>query len=319
MARAKLIEAARQGNWSELEAMLAYIRNPSNDTIFAVSLVRLLDNCSQTEKWPVIREMLNHPHPLMRAAAVTAHTYDVSQTTFPLLVKAAQDNLRLVRISAAHVLARYPSGLLELPSAKPICDAAFAELEASYLCMPDSWASHYNIGNYYDARGWSQRALDAFAQSTRLRPDMIEPVVNAAMIQARNNNLTEAVTLLKRAEKIAPQNVAVHLNLGMARAEQGNNSAAEQHFRAALASDTNSAQAAYNLGVLLNRKGPTSEGLKFCRIATEQAPLHPNYAYTYAYYLHAMGRREDARHFLQEVLARGVSSDEIVSLLRTLR
>lgn len=75
----------------------------------------------------------------------------------------------------------------------------------------------------------------------------------------------------------------------------------------------------YNLGVLLNRLNPTAAGLEYCHQATQFAPQNPNYIYTYAYYLNAMKRRDAAREVLREAVARGVESEDITMLLRSLR
>ncbi|MDR2849404.1 MAG: tetratricopeptide repeat protein [Verrucomicrobiota bacterium] len=316
--RAGLVDAARRRDWTRLGDILAYIGDPASDPVFTTSLLRLLEPCDHAEKWPAIRQSLAHPHPLVRSAAAALLAGELTQQNFGLLAKAAQDDIRLVRVAAANALARYPQGLLDLPEAKPVCDAAFAELEASHACMPDSWASHYNLGNYYEGRGWGDRALQAYERATRLRPDMVPPLVNAAMMKARRGDLDASVALLRRAETADPRNPAVHLNLGMALAERNDLPGAERHFRAALAADPALAQAAYNLGVLLNRSGPVPEGVAFCRTAAERAPQHPGYVYTYAYYLATQGNTAEASSVLQEALLRGVTSDDITALLGSL-
>jgi len=181
--------------------------------------------------------------------------------------------------------------------------------------MPDSWASHYNLGNYFEARGQTDQALASYAHATRLRPDMVPPLVNASMMHARRGDLRTSIALLRKAEAADPHNPAVHLNLGMALAEQQDMSGAERHFRAALAADPTLAQAAFNLGVLLNRTAPTDEGVALCRRAAELAPQHAGYAYTHAYYLMMRGYADEAAKVLRDALQRGVTSPEITSLL----
>lgn len=317
--RTRLIDAARRHDWTQLDAMLAFIDDRTQDPVFAVSLLRLLEGCDSSRKWPTVCRALAHAHPLVRATAAQLLGAAVTQEHFGLLLKAARDDYRLVRVSAAASLARYPQGLLDLPSAKPVCDAVFAELEASYRCLPDSWSSYYNLGNYDESRGWTEKALAAYEQATYLRPDVVQPLVNAAMMRARMGQLDVAVALLKKAVAAEPNHPAVHLNLGMALAEQGNMAEAERHFRAALAAEPALAQAAYNLGVLLNRNGATEEGVAWCRKASGWAPQNAAYVYTFAYYLNVQGRKAEAAAALQAALRRGVVSDDITSLLNALR
>ena len=317
--RTGLIAAARQRDWARLDDMLAYLMDPKSDPVFVASLLRLLEPCDQPRKWPVVRQSLLHPHPLVRSAAAQLLANEITPEHFGLLLNAAKDDYRLVRVAAASSLARFPPGLLDLPAARPVCAAVFNELERSYLCQPDSWSSHYNIGNYYERRGWPDKALAAYRQSMRLRSDMVPPIVNAAMVRARQGDLNAAVTLLQKAAAIDPRQPAVHLNLGMALAEQGKLDEAERHFRTALAADSSLAPAAYNLGVLLNRTSVTEEGVGWCRKAADLAPQNPSYVYTYAYYLAAQGRKPEAVAVLQRALQRGVTSDMITALLGGLR
>lgn len=318
LQRASLIDSARKRDWSRLDAILTYIEDPASDPIFAVSLLRLLETCDREEKWSTVRKMVSHPHPLLRSSAATLLAGQVTQQNFNLLMTAAQDDFRLVRISVATALAWYPREWREQSAAKMVCEGVFKELEMSHLCRPDAWDSHYNLGNYYEGRGWSDRALQAYEQATRLRPDMSPPLVNAAMMQARRGDLSASLALLQRAESVDPHNPTIHLNLGMALTEQRDLSGAERHFRAALSADPSMAQAAYNLGILLNLQGPTVEGLGFCKKASELAPQQADYVYTYAYYLIALGRKDQASAVLRDALKRGVSSDEITSLIHSL-
>ena len=76
-------------------------------------------------------------------------------------------------------------------------------------------------------------------------------------------------------------------------AEMGKMSEAEQAFRAAFKADPQSAQAAYNLGVLLAKDHP-EESLDWCRRAAALGRDNPQYGYTYAFYLHRAGRLDQA-------------------------
>lgn len=319
LERGHLIAAARAQNWKNLDAILAWINDPTHDPIYATALLRLLDPCTDARKWPTIRQALQHPHPLMRSSAARQLAHNVTEEHFKLLVKAADDQRRLVRIAAATALARYPTGLLELPSAQSICERAFQELEASFDALPDSWVSHYNRGNYYADRGWRQPALTAYAHATRLRPDMVEPLVNAAMLHAQSDNLEAAIEHLQKALKINPDSLAVHLNLGMAWAELTQSAKAISHFRHALRVAPDSAQAAYNLGILLNQPCVTAEGLEYARRAGELEPDQPNYIYTYAYFLAQTDQASQALAVLQAALQRGVTSQALRSLAQSLQ
>ena len=75
--------------------------------------------------------------------------------------------------------------------------------------------------------------------------------------------------------------------------EVGRPRAAEDAFRAALKTDPESADAAYNLCVIL-ADDHTAEALEWCRNAKGVRPNEPKYAYTLAFYLQQSGKTKEA-------------------------
>ena len=100
-------------------------------------------------------------------------------------------------------------------------------------------------------------------------------------------------------------------------AEVGKISEAEQAFRAAFKTDPKSAQAAYNLGILLSKDQP-EEALVWSGRAAELRPDNPQYGYTYAFYLYRAGRPNEALKILQEVRQRFPAHEDSALLERQL-
>ena len=139
------------------------------------------------------------------------------------------------------------------------------------------------------------------ATATKLRPDSLPPLVNAAMAFNALGQNEKAEASLRRALELEPTNTAVNLNFGMLLAEMGKTKEAEQAFRAALKSDPHSAQAAYNLGVLI-ASSRLEEAIGFCRMAFENNPREPKYGYTLAFYLRQKGDTNGAAATLKKVI-----------------
>jgi Flp pilus assembly protein TadD len=93
------------------------------------------------------------------------------------------------------------------------------------------------------------------------------------------------------------------VNLGMLMAELGRMPEAEAAFRTAFQTDPHSAQAAYNLGVMLMETRP-DEAMEWCRKAAEAGPENPRYGFTYAFYLYRSGRFEDGLGAIRPVRER---------------
>ncbi|MEO0249326.1 MAG: HEAT repeat domain-containing protein, partial [candidate division WOR-3 bacterium] len=174
--RARLLAAARKGEWSRLPEMLEQITGKDRDEVYATSFIRLLVSCPDERKWPVLREALKDRSPLVRSAAAMVLSKQYTPETRDALLSATEDEYRLVRIRAAAALAAYPRELLNEKDLQRL-EAASAELEASFNARPDDWVSQYNLGNYYADRKEFERALKAYERASRLRPDALLPLV----------------------------------------------------------------------------------------------------------------------------------------------
>jgi tetratricopeptide (TPR) repeat protein len=100
-------------------------------------------------------------------------------------------------------------------------------------------------------------------------------------------------------------------------AEMGKMSEAEKAFRAAFKANSQSARAAYNLGVLLSKDHP-EEALDWCRRATELGRDNPQYGYTYAFYLRQAGRLDQALQVVRSVRERHPAHEDSAMLEQSL-
>lgn len=297
----RLVDAARRRDWSRLDEIVAYIGDRRRDAVFAASLVRLLEWCPDQRKWTALQNAVRDPSPLVRAAAARGLEGDRSPQTRRILIDATADDTRLVRIAAAAALAADPD-VRPAEGKRARVAKATEEYVASLVdTRPDDWASHYNLGNYSLARGDLASALLSFEGATRLRPDAVPPLVNAAIVHARMGRTGESIRVLQQALRADPANAAAHFNLGLGMAEAGDLAAAERHLRRALDSDPAMHEAAFNLCVLLAQQG-RSEGVDWCRKAHASQAGNPKYGYTLAFYLRQDGRADDAAAILERVV-----------------
>lgn len=282
ISRAALVDQARRRDWTGLSAMLEYVADSRHDPVFAASLLRLLRACPESRKWPVTRDALHDPSPLVRAAAAQGLAEARDAQSFPALARAAADPVRLVRVRAAEALAGRPLEGLDAGDRAAVARAT-AELLASFDVRPDDWAGRYNLGNDRLRRGDLPGALAAYDQAARLRPDAAAPRINAAMAKARLQDLAGAEALLREAGTVDPQNAVAAFNLGLVLAEQGKTVAAKTALESALSLDPALAEAAYNLGLLLLREDPAA-GLDRLRQAAALQPHNPKFAYAVGLY-----------------------------------
>ena len=310
--RGKLVAAARKGDWGRLDDMLTYVLDKGSDPVFVTSLVRLLRNCPDSAKWPVLLETLNHSDPLARSAAAEALGPPPSDAAVQALVLAAGDSFRLVRIKAAASLNGIPVHPTKREH-KENLDRANKEYRASLTARPDLWTSHYNLGNYYLHRHEYTKASAAYETAHRLAPQAVPPLVNGAMARVAINDKEGALERLGKSASLDPDNPIILFNMGLLEAEQGNNGQALKHLKAALAADPEHARAAYNLSVLLASANP-EDSVDYAQQAFE-IQQDPAYGFNYAYAQYRAGNRAETRDVLRSLIRQWPEYGDAYALL----
>ncbi|MHC5058869.1 MAG: tetratricopeptide repeat protein [Planctomycetota bacterium] len=320
LERARLVLAARGEDVRRLDDILARISAPDRDEVLATSMVRLLsgwriagrDRAVGGKIVKALVAALGDPSPLVRSAAAAGLAGTPRADAVEGLLKATKDEYRLVRVRAAQALSRVPEAAMggrDLAAYRK----ALEEYLSSLRTRPDMWSNHYNMGNYHMDRGDLVRAAGEFEAATRLRPDAVPALVNAAMAYARLNRNADAKRALGAALKSEPASAAANFNMGLLQAELGDTAKAEKHLRAALKAEPDMAQAAYNLGVLLCKRGG-DEGFALLGQACKLDPSRPRYAYTHAFFLKERGRVDEAIRVLGGALALHPSDAQTVLL-----
>jgi tetratricopeptide (TPR) repeat protein len=310
----ELVDAARKGDWTKLPAMLAYLESSGQQEVQAASIVRLLVNCPDPAKWPVIRKLtLKNPSPLVRAAAADLLGAGLDPAAVETLGAAASDDYRLVRVRAAASLAPVRDEQLP-PSARASVRAATTEYIQAMQSVPDDMSSHYNFGNYHMSRGDMDKALAEFQIAMRLQPGAVPPYANAALVYNALGQNDKAEASLRQALSLEPTNASVNLNMAMLLAEVGKTAEAERSFRTAFKADPTMAQAAYNLGLLLSTDRP-AEATEWASKAVALRPQEPRYVYALALFQHRQGKPEAAIGILEKLIAGSPAHPESYALL----
>jgi tetratricopeptide (TPR) repeat protein len=302
LARATLVAAARKRDWSKLPAMLAYIRDPKHDEVFATSLIRLIPPTLGQDVLETLLLAAKDPSPLVRGAAVQALGLVPTTESVQALVEATADEYRLVRVRAAAGIAAFPRMTVP-PAYQEQLKKAEREYLASITARPDQWTSHYNLGNYQLSHGETKEAVASFEKALSFEPQAVTAMVNASIAHARLGEIAKAEKSLQKALKLAPDNAAANFNMGLLKAEKKEPKQAETYLKKAFAADPRMAQAAYNLCVL-TAKDRIGEAVTWCRKAAETGPQNPAYAYTLAFYLNQKGDKDEAVKTLEALLAK---------------
>jgi tetratricopeptide (TPR) repeat protein len=279
--RGELIDAARKGQWTRLDEMVAYVKEGGSE-VFATSLLRLMERTADARKWPAMLSGIESRWPMVRASAAAGVAACPDADADRLLVRAASDPVRLVRIEAAVAMSHRPMEGLDEASRAAV-QKAMAEYDASLRCRPDDPLSHYNLANRYQDAGDPPAATAEYRLALRLDPTLVPAMVNLSMIHARAGQMDRAESLLRDAVRHEPTSAEANFNLGLLLAEIGKPAEAEQCLRTALKADPQFARAAYNLAILVGERNP-AEAAKLCRKAVEVQPDEPKYKETLRFY-----------------------------------
>ena len=300
LRRAALIDSARKRDWTKISEMLVFIGNPASDEIFVTSLIRLLAHCDDAAKVPVLLKAAGNASPLVRGAAVGGLGQSPSLQVLQGIAAATGDDYRLVRVRAAAALAQFSNIKLQGKTKEQLSKAT-DEYLAALMARPDSWDSHYNLGNYYLGQNRPKEALAEYDETLKREPRAVLALVNASMADARLGETGKAEGPLNEALKIAPDSAVARYNLGLLKAEQGELKGAEKHLKATLKADPQMAQAVYNLCVIIS-KDRIGEAVAYCKKAVDLRPQEPRYAYTLAFYLLQKGDRKEGAETLRNLI-----------------
>uniref|UniRef100_UPI0032166338 ammonia-forming cytochrome c nitrite reductase subunit c552 n=1 Tax=uncultured Draconibacterium sp. TaxID=1573823 RepID=UPI0032166338 len=299
---ARLIKEARENDWTNIDKIYAYIKSGKPDEVVTTSFIRLLNGCNLDSKWAVLLEALNSKSELVRSAAAIGLSGNTSEEVKTALLKACEDEIRLVRIQAVNSLLIFGNDRFT-PEQQVIIDKAEKEYVTSMTSRQDNWSNHYNLGIYHQNKGDAQSALNSYETAARLYPESIMPLINSSVLYSYIGNQTKAEENLKKVLEFDPDNEAANLNLGLLLAEQGRLDEAEVALTAALGKNPeNNPVAAKNLSVIVAQRGDLPGAVKYARIAAKARPNDPNYAYTLAYYQLQNGEKAAAIKTLTQII-----------------
>ncbi len=296
-----LIRKAREGDWSELDRILDGLQNGSFDDIYTTSFIRLLENCDNPAKWPVMINLTLHKSPLVRAAAAHSLYLNNTQGAFNRLSELVSDEYRVVRLNAAFALSSYSRDFLSRED-MPGISVAMDEYEKSLVARPDDWSAHYNLGNYYSNTNNPDKAIKAYNTALKIYPEAIMPMVNAGFVYSVRGEYSRAEELFTRALSYVPDHEAAMLNLALLYGETGKNQLAKEYFSRLLDVSEKNAVAAYNLAIL-ESESDMSLSLELSKNAMEWEPDNVKYAYTHSFYLYQSGDTGSAQKILENIIA----------------
>ena len=140
------------------------------------------------------------------------------------------DRFRLVRARAAAALAPWPAARWtpRTASGSPRRPANTCSRSTTGLTTGRRTTT---AGTTIESCGELAQALNDYATASKLRPDVVPPLVNASVLHARLGETVQAEQVLKQALAAEPINAEANFNYGLLLAEKGDLPGAERRLR----------------------------------------------------------------------------------------
>jgi tetratricopeptide (TPR) repeat protein len=192
--------------------------------------------------------------------------------------------------------------------------AAIALVTAAAAAVAANWpifqrddqlaAAYSNAGAALADQGDHQRALDLYAESLRLNPDLTDTLVNRALILGRIGEMDEAIALLRHAARQRPNDPRIEYRLGTALAETGNLPLAATHLARAVQLGPADVDARTNYAMVLLQLGEHARAAEHLGHLVRQHPDDLDMRANYAMVLLEMGDlargSQHLRHIVQQ-------------------
>ena len=252
-----------------IPALLKIATAPTSSAIAQASALSRLGRTPAEEAIAVASQKLQSSDPLVRIAAISVVSGADAATRGRILVALLSDPSRLVRMEAARALAGEPEGTLS---------------EADKTAFALAIAEYTDAQLHNAERPESQSAL--------------------ATLAWERGNLNEARAAFQTAIELDPTFVAAAVSLADMERTAGNEKAADEILRRALAANPESGPVQHALGLSLIRQKKTADAMPFLAAAANNSPQDPRFGYVLAIALHDTGKPAEARDVLKNTLAR---------------
>ncbi|MDY6905824.1 MAG: tetratricopeptide repeat protein [Thermodesulfobacteriota bacterium] len=173
-------------------------------------------------------------------------------------------------------------------------DRAIESCHSLIRRQPDHAKAHDLMGQCFLRQHQPQKALFHFKKAMRLDGPTLERLVRIAAAHCRAGNEADAVTYYQQALSIAPDNAAVHLDLGRLYLNLGQPGKAEVHFETVVDKTPESAAAHNSLGRVKQMLGKGKAAAIAFQTAVALAPEQPATHYNLAAFYHSTKKPDDA-------------------------
>ena len=174
---------------------------------------------------------------------------------------------------------------------------------------------HFALAHHAVDRDQLDLAVEEFARTAELRPDLPDAYFGRAFVLARQGKTAEAIADYRVALELKPDYSEAHFNLGLVQAELGEFEAAREHYEEALRLVPSHHRARVNLAVVLGRLGLITDALEQAKRAVQIKGDYPEAHLHLGHLLVETGEVDEAAGHYREALRLCPDNTEAASRL----
>ncbi len=292
----EIIHAGRRGDINASTWLADFIDDTSRPGIRRATAVSTLQNYINPETLPLIKKLLHDQDSLVRLNAIQAMEGLPPRIKTDFLVPLLTDDLKLIRIEAARVLA---DARHQIQSSNILAqlDLAIEEYIAAQNLNAERPEAHTNLGALYTSLQQLDNAETAYLKAIEIDPVFVPAYINLADLFRIQNMDEKSRIFIDKAIEIQPDSGLAHHSLGLWLVRRQNISRAMESLKKAAELEPNNSRFQYIYAVALDSNGQTEEAIKRLAAAHHQRPANRDLLYGLISYNQKAGKLEDARQY----------------------
>jgi predicted CXXCH cytochrome family protein len=222
--------------------------------IARATALSLLPRYASSASAPAIAAAIADSDPLVRSSAPRALSRTASPATVQAALSLLHDPIRAVRVEAARALSGMPPQMMS-PDQRSAFAAANEELVAADLVDADRPEAHLNLGLLHTRQEQPTDAATEYQTALRLDPNFVPALMNLADLDRMRGMDVQGAELLRKAMSIEPGNADVTHSLGLLLVRQHNYAEALSLLRRAAELAPDNVRYGYVYAIALNSMG----------------------------------------------------------------
>jgi len=315
---APAIHAAVTGRAGADAMLIDVAQNDAHAAIVRATAVELLRDQPSEASLDVIREQARADDPLLRMAAMRALSPYPPELRWSIGAAALDDDVRLVRVEAARVLAA-ESGTHAQGDRVEAFGLALKELRTSLEINADRPSTLVDRGNLERDLGRFEAAQEAYGAALRLQPNDVAASVNLADLYREIGREDQVMQVLQDALRVSPNEAALHYAIGLSHVRGGDIGNAIMFIQRACELAPTVARYSLVYATALNRVGRGDDALSVLAQALQQSPGNRDLLYAMATIARDQGRLDVAVAAAQRLVQLAPSDPQYRALLESLR